>query len=191
MTASLYTMFSYAKGHVLGLCHEKRSLTGEHLEKNMCCSNHVQLRPIILHPFQALKKIIAARMWWDGHLLYCDLRQQDDGQCWSQGRDYCHHPIYHMTLSPCFFWSTYGEDNLLTICMGDWARRLTRIKGENNEGQRSFWLHEDYFIAAQDQQLHIHQKWKEGQHDLSILISHFHAWSPYTIQMGGIGEFFL
>ena len=41
MTAALYTMFSYAKGHVLGLCHEKISLTREHSEQGMCFWNHV------------------------------------------------------------------------------------------------------------------------------------------------------
>ena len=80
MATALYTVFSYAKGHVLGLCHGKRSLTWENLEQAMCCLNHVQPTPIILHYFQALKKLIAARRWWDGHLLYHELKQQDDGQ---------------------------------------------------------------------------------------------------------------
>ena len=74
MGAAFYILFSYAKGHVLGLCHGKGSLTRENLEQDMCFLNHVQPKPIILHYFQALKKLMAEKGWWDGHLLYYDLR---------------------------------------------------------------------------------------------------------------------
>ena len=80
MAVVLYIVFYYAKGHVSGLCHEKGSLTRENLEQDMCCLNHVQPKPIILHYFQDLKKLMAAKRWWDSHLLYHDLRQLEYGQ---------------------------------------------------------------------------------------------------------------
>ena len=153
----------------------------------MCCLNHVQPTPIILHYFQALKKLMAAKRWWDGHLLYHDLRQLQDGKSCSQRRDLGHHP---MTLSPYLCWSTYGKNDFFTICIGGWARRLTQIHEENHEGPSSSWLHENYIFVAQDQQIHIHQQWEEGQCELSIFISHFQPYSPYSMHMMGINDCF-
>ena len=130
---------------------------GGKLEHRMCFLNSIQPTIIILYHFQALKKLISERKWWDGHLWYHDLRQQDDGQRWSQGRDYCHHPAHHMALSPHVFWSTCGEGKLFTICLRGWARRLTKINEGHHEVSNSFWLHGDHIFAAQYPQLHIHQ----------------------------------
>lgn len=53
-----------------------------------------------------------------------------------------------------------------------------------------FWLHEDYIIAAQDQQLQIYHKWRERQCKLNNITSHFHPCSPYTLHKEGIGDCF-
>ena len=173
MAATLCLLFPYVRSHMIDLCLWEKSLTWEYFWQDMCYLSHFHLTPLILYYFQALEKLMAVRRWWDGHLLYYVLRQQEEEQCWSQWRDYCHHPIYQMTLSPCFFWSTYGDDNLFTICMEYWARRVPRVNKGNHEVPSIFWLHEDYIIAAQDQQLHINNKWRERQRTLNIITSHF------------------
>ena len=125
---------------------------------------------------------MATRNWLEGHLTYHNFRQQEEEQCWSQLRGYCHHSRSHMTLIPCFFWSPYGDDTLFTICMKDWERRLPRTNEWDHEILSIFWLHEDYIIAAQDQQLQIYHKWRERQCKLNNCISHFQPCSPYTLQ---------
>ena len=79
MATTLYILFLFTKGHVLNLYHEEKSLTWENLEHDMCCLNHIQPTPIILHYFQALKKLIATSRWWDGHLLCYDLKKNGRG----------------------------------------------------------------------------------------------------------------
>ena len=103
MAATLCLLFPYVRSHMIDLCLWENSLTWDEFWKDMCYLSHIQLTPLILYYFQALEKLRATRRWWDGHLLYYVLRQQEEEQCWSQWRDYCHHPIYHMKFSPCFF----------------------------------------------------------------------------------------
>ena len=133
---------------------------------------------------------MAVRRWLDDHLLYHYWRQQEEEHRWSQWREYCRHPICHMTLTPCFFWSPYGDDTLFTICMEVGERRLHRTNEGNHEVPSIFWLHKDYIVASQDQQLQIYHKWRERQCKLNNITSHFQPCSPYTLHKDGIGDCF-
>ena len=73
--------------------------------------------------------------------------------------------------------------------MEDWARRLTVIHEGDHEVPSLFWLHEDYIVAAQDQQLQIYHKWRETQRNLNNITSHFQPCNPYTLHKEGIGDY--
>ena len=80
MATTLYLLFLYAKGHICDLCLWNKSLTWENLWQDMCFLTHIQLTSLILYYFQALEKLMAARRWLDGHLLYHVLRQKEEEQ---------------------------------------------------------------------------------------------------------------
>ena len=78
MATTLYHLFPYARGHMFDLCLWEKPLTWEDFWQDMFGLDHIQPTPNILYYFQAFEKLMAARRWLDGHLLYNVLRHQEE-----------------------------------------------------------------------------------------------------------------
>lgn len=89
---------------------------------------HIQSTSNALYYFHDFENIMEEIKCLDGHLSYHVWRQQEVEQRWSHLRDYFQHLVYHVRLSPCLFWSPYGDDTLFTICRKDRARNISRTK---------------------------------------------------------------